>query len=1389
MFPEETYRVIVEVVEVQGLVWPAPSSGVKPKLPNPFVEVFVGNESQWTSTRETTSTCTFNRLFLFSNVPADESIEVRVNHKMLLGQELIGIYSTSIAAVRDTPDHHVVQTLCPLIIRERPSEPRGFVRLSIHVLRAGEVIKTDGAGGTGAAQRPRILYTPELDFESYYLTFNVYFGQDILKNVDPPNVFPPSPRIQIEFMNSILTTQTCQTTREPTWCEALRFPATVPCSADKIVAELWVDAVSDHRISYTTLSFDTILKKPRPATWMNFYTDVSPVAKRQGKREAQGAFAAFAALFELEEEEEAPALTGFHYYGRILVSAVCVKHKSPGPPQAFTCRPIEPPRDQELILWADLFELSGLGNQTDILIQVALGDWVVSLEPTTQLMDTVGFTGDAGRIAEEKFFLPTDLESSYDLIIRVYGKPRSIQGSRGGTELRRFIAYARLPPSALLRNAETTKWIDLTPADKTTDMIETRTSHGARASSSRTVSLLASIVLRRPESIQGKTRAPKSTFSVTRYVCNLCCYQAIYLPVLRSCLPSPHVVISLGGGSATTQTLFHTIHPDWHEILSFNCSLPEDLTLARDLVVQVYSRESMIGEVKIPARYLMSEDGRHPQWYPLTSRRYPKSQARILCAFHLAPLDRAQIPTAVVQELPSFTVEYEPFDLRLLILGCRLFSSVCGGMGDLTTSPEIQVEFGRQPHDLNSRLWYGTCDRVVRGQDGNFDYFCPLEVKCFLPRSEMFQTFIELRVFQPHKEGSRELGTSYLYLTPLIPRFSARMKQMLQVEFGYVPPALSELTPPPLALGGPRRRFLAPIVNVSQRDRLFRCAQHDKDLEILQIAMMDDEEPLPASEGRITVENGVDVGAQQDDGVIEESLSHPLTSGSLNAYTSEVDVFFAREASQFRKKLKQSKYTQMLSNFISTNAAPQDEDQTVDELNRPLESELRMEELPYLVLPIIGPGRNGTVSGEPDIVGVLKVRCKVFSAGQDKTQESETVDQLHLKFLNAPRMKARVHVFSASGLLPSLISGQSGQVETSEWYLTLRNAGSQIGAGATGVHDIKDTKFTGKGFAPDFYRSFELDVQFPENALLTLGVASTGSLWTSSYFVGRTVIDLENRWFHPGFLALTGESTPTLIETRTLRNVANEEPTGNIRMWLQLLTEDEAAKRPLVPVSMVAPEMVQVRVVIWQVKGVPVQEYGSVSLYVVGLMSGTTSGTIVTQETDTHWNSTDGRGVFNWRFIFDVMVPSEASQLRLQVWGRNLLATHESIAETVIDLSSDLLKCKSLKEVITLDRAWVKLYHPANPAQLMGYLDTEIMLTPEQYAIDNPVGLGRDKINRDPFLPEVTENRNYIATSALGQTVFGASDKVLYGAKICSWLITLFIIITLYTVFSKIFLS
>jgi hypothetical protein len=41
MSSDATFRVLVDVIEIQNVIWPAPSDNVKSKLPNPLVEVVV----------------------------------------------------------------------------------------------------------------------------------------------------------------------------------------------------------------------------------------------------------------------------------------------------------------------------------------------------------------------------------------------------------------------------------------------------------------------------------------------------------------------------------------------------------------------------------------------------------------------------------------------------------------------------------------------------------------------------------------------------------------------------------------------------------------------------------------------------------------------------------------------------------------------------------------------------------------------------------------------------------------------------------------------------------------------------------------------------------------------------------------------------------------------------------------------------------------------------------------------------------------------------------------------------------------------------------------------------------------------------------------------------
>ena len=53
--------------------------------------------------------------------------------------------------------------------------------------------------------------------------------------------------------------------------------------------------------------------------------------------------------------------------------------------------------------------------------------------------------------------------------------------------------------------------------------------------------------------------------------------------------------------------------------------------------------------------------------------------------------------------------------------------------------------------------------------------------------------------------------------------------------------------------------------------------------------------------------------------------------------------------------------------------------------------------------------------------------------------------------------------------------------------------------------------------------------------------------------------------------------------------------------------------------------------------------------------------------TDTHYGSKDGRGVFNYRFKFDVSTPCEFPRLKFQLYDSGLINS-DSLGESILNL-------------------------------------------------------------------------------------------------------------------------
>lgn len=97
---------------------------------------------------------------------------------------------------------------------------------------------------------------------------------------------------------------------------------------------------------------------------------------------------------------------------------------------------------------------------------------------------------------------------------------------------------------------------------------------------------------------------------------------------------------------------------------------------------------------------------------------------------------------------------------------------------------------------------------------------------------------------------------------------------------------------------------------------------------------------------------------------------------------------------------------------------------------------------------------------------------------------------------------------------------------------------------------------------PEFQRVFVLnECKFPDNALLVIKLMQKlpktllGGHQPDEV-VGETLIDLEDRWFHPIFRKMTAAQSKTdsvPIESRELRDEASLLSRGTVTLWTEIV--------------------------------------------------------------------------------------------------------------------------------------------------------------------------------------------------------------------------------------------
>jgi hypothetical protein len=282
-------------------------------------------------------------------------------------------------------------------------------------------------------------------------------------------------------------------------------------------------------------------------------------------------------------------------------------------------------------------------------------------------------------------------------------------------------------------------------------------------------------------------------------------------------------------------------------------------------------------------------------------------------------------------------------------------------------------------------------------------------------------------------------------------------------------------------------------------------------------------------------------------------------------------------------------------------------------------------------------------------VGVVKCLIRVIKDAKAEPPAGWS------KILEPKEYEVRAYVLKGLGLQPMDADNRSDP------YLV----------GKLGKETVSFRKdFIPKTLNPDFYKVMSFRTTLPGPSLLEISAWDYDSV-TFDDLIGKTVIDLEDRWFDPRWQALgAGFETqarlaPKPLEERRIFSPGTWQDTGVLQVWVDILDPAKSRDYPEVDIEPPPPQPFQCRVIIWRTWGVPAHDVftDQNDLYVRCWLEGKPA-----QSTDVHRWCKTGCGSFNWRMIFETEVPCKDPILHVQMWDQDYLKPNELIGQAELAL-------------------------------------------------------------------------------------------------------------------------
>lgn len=251
-------------------------------------------------------------------------------------------------------------------------------------------------------------------------------------------------------------------------------------------------------------------------------------------------------------------------------------------------------------------------------------------------------------------------------------------------------------------------------------------------------------------------------------------------------------------------------------------------------------------------------------------------------------------------------------------------------------------------------------------------------------------------------------------------------------------------------------------------------------------------------------------------------------------------------------------------------------------------------------------------------------------------------------------------------------------------------------------------------------------------------------------FIGETVVDLEDRFFSPEWQSLKNKP----IEYRQLYHKSTKVSQGVIKCWIEIIpTESVQSRENVWSVCKRPPTKLEVRLVVWETKDVKIMDWeGTSDIYCRAFFDSVNQ----TRRTDTHFRSTDGKGSFNYRLLFDVEYPANNTTLSLQVWDADLFSASDFIGDASLNLALLFEDVTMVNRPIPLNRKYYESYLRSSMEKFSlefhdehsfwidmkdkhgsvnGKMRIQLDVYPKEQAESHIVGDGRNDPNHSPYLP------------------------------------------------------